>query len=81
MSGKSRRVAVGSLCASLVTGMLLAAAPVHAKAVKSVSTLRVMLNPAAAPGGAFPDEARRRLEALAGVPLSVAGVTRTGTGI
>ena len=47
-------------------------------ATKSAPTLRVMLHPSTAPRGTLPDEARQRLEALAGGPLSVVGVTRTG---
>ena len=45
---------------------------------KSAPTLRVMLHPSAAPRGTLPDEVRQRLEAVAGIPFSVLGVTRTG---
>jgi serine protease len=41
-------------------------------------TLRVMLNPATALPGSLPEDAKARLEALAGGPLVVKATTRTG---
>ncbi|HEX6944753.1 MAG TPA: S8 family peptidase [Casimicrobiaceae bacterium] len=49
-----------------------------APAPRSTPTLRVMLHPSAAPRGTLPEEVRQRLEAVAGLPFSVLGVTRTG---
>lgn len=74
-----RRAAALTLAAALVASFALAgAAPVAAKTAKTVPTLRVMLNPSAAPRGSLPDGARIHLEALVGAPLTVAAVTRTG---
>jgi hypothetical protein len=42
------------------------------------ATLRVMLHPATAPRGSLPDEAKQRLEALAGATLTLQATTRTG---
>ena len=53
-------------------------APAEAKSAKTQATLRVMLNPAAAPRGALPEAARQRLAALAGAPVALVGTTRTG---
>jgi serine protease len=50
----------------------------QARPAKSVPTLRVMLNPAAAPRGTLPEAARERLAALAGAPVALIGTTRTG---
>ncbi|HEX4885008.1 MAG TPA: S8 family peptidase [Casimicrobiaceae bacterium] len=47
-------------------------------AAKSAATLRVMINPAAAPRGELPAAVKQRLETLAGVPLALAATTRTG---
>jgi serine protease len=41
-------------------------------------TLRVMLHPAAAAPGSLPEDAKRRLEALAGASLVLEATTRTG---
>jgi len=49
----------------------------EAKATKAVPTLRVMLNPLAAPRGTLPDAARGRLTALVGAPVALVGTTRT----
>ena len=53
-------------------------AAAEAKSAKAMPTLRVMLNPAAAPRGILPDVARDRLTALAGAPVALVGTTRTG---
>ena len=53
-------------------------AAAEAKSAKAMPTLRVMLNPAAAPRGMLPDVARDRLTALAGAPVALVGTTRTG---
>jgi len=67
-------LAVAVFCA---IGLGLPAA-VDAKPNKATPTLRVMLNPAAAPRGVLPDAARNRLAALAGTPVALVGTTRTG---
>jgi serine protease len=64
------------VAAALTAG--LASPELSAKGARAAPTLRVMLNPAAAPGGTLPDGARERLEALAGAPLRVVATTRTG---
>ena len=43
-----------------------------------VSALRVMLHPYAAARGTLPTDAKARLQALAGTPLTLTGTTRTG---
>jgi serine protease len=79
MSRTSCRAAVRTLAAALVASLALAAAaPVFAKTAKTMPTLRVMLNPVTAPRGSLPDSARTRIESLAGAPVTVAAVTRTG---
>ena len=45
---------------------------------ETVSRLRVMLHPYAADAGMLPAAAKAKLEALAGIPLTLAGTTRTG---
>ena len=70
------RAAARTFAAALSAVGVLAASP--AFAAKSLPTLRVMLSPAAASRGSLPDAQRARIEALAGAPVSVAAVTRTG---
>jgi serine protease len=50
----------------------------EARNVKTQATLRVMVNPAAAPRGSLPAAVHERLEALAGTRLAPLGTTRTG---
>lgn len=45
---------------------------------ESTSRIRVMLHPYAAPPGQLPGAALARLQTLAGMPLTLAGTTRTG---
>jgi subtilisin family serine protease len=65
-----------SLC-RLGLSLLLAAYAATAGA-QSVSGIRVMLHPYAAPPGALPASALATLTALAGMPLELSGATRTG---
>jgi subtilisin family serine protease len=65
-----------SLC-RLGLSLLLAAYAATAGA-QSVSGIRVMLHPYAAPPGALPPNALAALTALAGIPLELSGATRTG---
>ena len=60
-----------------LTGLVVAVTATPA-AAESVSGLRVMVNPAAAPRGTLPEALRARLEAIAGTTLAVASTTRTG---
>ena len=79
MSCTSRHTVARSLASALVAAVIASvAAPAMGKITKSAPTLRVMLNPAAAPRGTLPDAARARIEALAGASVSVAAVSRTG---
>ena len=79
MTSTFRRAAARSLASALVATLFAAVgASVDAKTTQTAPTLRVMLNPAAAPRGTLPESARARLEALAGASISVAAVTRTG---
>src|SRR5271166_1800903 len=65
-----------SLC-RLGLSLLLAAFAATAGA-QSVSGIRVMLHPYAAPPGALPPAALAALTSLAGMPLQLSGATRTG---
>lgn len=76
MSCTLRRAAILTL--SLACFSWAWSAPVLAASAKSMATLRVMLNPASVPRGVLSEATRTRLEALAGVPLRVHSVTRTG---
>lgn len=67
---------LSAACAALAFSFTAAAEPAAPGVAEA--TLRVMLHPDAAPGGTLPDEARMRLETLAGAPVAVAGTTRTG---
>jgi serine protease len=66
-----------ALCACCAIALGLPATA-DARASKSATTLRVMLNPAAAPRGTLPDAVRDRLSTLAGAPVALVGTTRTG---
>jgi subtilisin family serine protease len=66
------------LAAALAVVCVVATAHAQPAHAERGATLRVMLNPAAAARGTLPDAARRRLEALAGMPLTLAGASRTG---
>ncbi|HEY2863443.1 MAG TPA: S8 family serine peptidase [Casimicrobiaceae bacterium] len=61
----------------LVLLALLGAVAASAQA-ETISRIRVMLHPYAAASGALPDAASARLQTLAGLPLTLAGKTRTG---
>jgi serine protease len=65
-----------SLC-RLGLSLLLALLAVAAEA-QSVSGIRVMLHPYAAPPGALPPAALETLTTAAGMPLELSGATRTG---
>ena len=64
-----RALAAASLCLAAI------AAPADAG---SVSGLRVMLHPSAAPRGTLPESMRTKLERLTGAALAVSASTRTG---
>ncbi|MFO1414934.1 MAG: S8 family peptidase [Burkholderiales bacterium] len=72
MSSHRHRQAVACALAALV---LTTALPALAD---TVGKLRVRLHPYAAAAGEFPLAAQAQLQALAGVPLTLAAVTRTG---
>lgn len=57
---------------------LLLAGLTAAAAAQEVSTIRVMLHPYLAQPGELPPAALAKLTALAGVPLTLSGATRTG---
>ncbi len=78
MTFTSARIAARALVTALTAGLVLVAAPAFAKTTLTVPTLRVMLNPAAAPGGTLPDAVKVHLESLTRSPLMLSGVTRTG---
>ena len=79
MSDPTRRAGALALAAAVAALAMLSASDASAApATKRLTTLRVMLNPATAPRGAFPDDVRARLERVAGAPLAVVGTTRTG---
>ena len=79
MTSTFRRAAARSLASALVAALFAtAAAPAVAKVTQTAPTLRVMLNPAAAPRGTLPDSAKARIEAIAGASVGVSAVTRTG---
>ena len=79
MSCMFRRFAARNLVSALVAAIVATAAvPAAAKMTKTAPTLRVMLNPSAAPRGTLPEAARARIEALAGASIHVSAVTRTG---
>ncbi len=63
------------VCCAIALGLPSA---VEAKSTKAMPTLRVMLNPAAAPRGTLSEGARARLTTLAGAPVALVGTTRTG---
>jgi serine protease len=60
----------------LVVALVSALAPLAA--AQTFSSIRVMMHPYAAQPGQLPDAALARLQALAGVPLTLSGNTRTG---
>jgi len=72
MTPRSSRPALFAAALVLAAGLAL---PAQAQ---SVSRLRVMLHPYAADAGTLPDAAKAKLEALAGISLTLAGTTRTG---
>ena len=72
------RQAASVMFAAFAALVAFAATPALAQPSKTIATLRVMLNPAAAPRGTPPEIALGRLEKLAGAPLGVLGTTRTG---
>jgi serine protease len=78
----SRSTLSAGACALAAVVAAAAALPdrTHAasRPVKTVSTLRVMLNPATSPPGVLSEPHRARLERLAGMPVALAGTTRTG---
>ncbi len=63
---------------ALIAGLVLAAAGTRAAHAEPVSTIRLMLHPYAAAKGDLPVEQLARLEALAGIKLTLVGTTRTG---
>ncbi len=64
-----------SLCR---VGLALLLAASAAAGAQDVDRIRLMLHPSAAAPGTLPLAALTKLQALAGVPLSASGVTRTG---
>ena len=75
----ARHAALAALALPVFCAMALGLpGAAEAKSSKAMPTLRVMLNPAAAPRGTLPDASRDRLTALAGAPVALVGTTRTG---
>lgn len=75
----ARHAAIAALALPVFCAMALGVpGAAEAKSSKAMPTLRVMLNPAAAPRGTLPDASRDRLTALAGAPVALVGTTRTG---
>ncbi len=58
--------------------LLILGAIVSGAHAETISRIRVMLHPYAAAPGDLPTTANARLQAIAGVPLTLAGKTRTG---
>lgn len=59
--------------------LLLALGIALPAAAESVTRLRVMMHPSAGDAGSLAPETLNRLQAMTGVPLTLAGVTRTGS--
>ncbi|HVF64176.1 MAG TPA: S8 family peptidase [Casimicrobiaceae bacterium] len=79
MSFATGRTAASAALATLFATFALSfAAPTLAKGEKSMTTLRVMVNPAMAPRGTLPDALRTRVESIAAGPVRITGTTRTG---
>jgi serine protease len=74
----SRTAKLGVLALVAAALAAIAAPAATAKGFKTIPTLRVMIAPTTAPRGTLPDAMKSRLEALAGVPVTVIATTRTG---